>query len=288
MKKLFDYIHYWRGWLQSGSVKKDILNTVLYFAKGYLLAVILMVALQRQLMYFPSKEWLVNPADYQIQTVTYPTADHIPLTSWYVAPKKNMPVFVLFHGNAGNISERAFKQQFFTQRGYGFLLAEYRGYGRNAGSPSENGLYSDARAAITWLVKTQKIDESRIILYGESIGSGIASQMAVEFKKSKALILEAPFTSGVNIVGDVYPWLLFFKYLTLDQYDNLSKAPYFSMPVLIVSGDHDSVIPQRHSTQLMAAVGSPVQKLVTLKGGDHSNLADFGLLETIADFIKDK
>jgi hypothetical protein len=288
MKKINNYINHWRSWLKSGTVKKDIMNTVLYFAKGYLLAVVLMVALQRQVMYFPSREWLVNPEDYQIQTVTYTTADHIPLTSWYVAPKNNMPVFVLFHGNAGNISERAFKQRFFTQRGYGFLLAEYRGYGRNAGSPTENGLYTDARAALAWLTKTQKIDESRIILFGESIGCGVASEMAIEFKKSRALILEAPFTSAVNIVGDVYPWLLPFKYLTLDQYDNAAKAPYFSMPVLIVSGDHDRVIPHRHSLELLETVGSPVKTLVTLKGGDHSNLADFGLLETIENFIKDK
>ncbi len=265
-----------------------MMEILFYIGEGYLLIVVFMVMMQRHLMYHPSQSFDVNPAMHHIDVITYKTADDLSLTSWYISPKNNMPVFVLFHGNAGNISNRVYKQEFFTKSGYGFLLAEYRGFGNNPGSPSEDGFYNDARAAMNWLIKTQKIDESRIIIYGESIGSGPASQMAVEYKKAKALILEAPFTSATNLASDIYPWLLAVKFLTFDKYDNIDKAAYFSMPVLIVNGDKDSVIPYVHGERLIQAVGSPIKKLVTLKGGNHTDLSDFGALGIMQNFIEGK
>lgn len=285
MNKFGEYKEHWRIRIKSGGIKKDVIDTVFLFAKWYLIAVATVVCLQRQIIYVPSSSWSVNPHDHQIETVSYLTADKVSLTSWYVPPQRNMPVIVMFHGNAGNISGRVHKQRFFAGLGYGFLLAEYRGYGRNDGYPTEAGLYTDARAAIAWLLEKQGIDESRIIIYGESIGTGVASQMALEFKGARSLILEAPFTRFPALVKDIHPWLGPFAYLTLDQYDNLSKAPYFRMPVLIVSGDQDSVIPYRHSEVLLEEIGASLKKLVILKGGDHNDLTQFGLLDTIAGFL---
>lgn len=260
-------------------------KTALYIIKGYLFAVLTILLLQRHIMYFPTQDWLMDPSQSGIETVHYKTADGLALTSWYVPAQKDKPTFLMFHGNAGNISFRAYKLAFFTHQGYGFMLAEYRGYGGNPGSPGEEGFYADGRAALQWLREKQNLKDENIILYGESIGNGTAVQLATETPKIKALVLEAPFTSMTNEAGDVYPWLAPFKYFTIDKFDNISKAPGLAMPVLIVSGDHDRVIPHRHSLELFAATGSAKKYLVTLQGGDHSNLADVGLFTAISKFL---
>jgi fermentation-respiration switch protein FrsA (DUF1100 family) len=269
----------------SGLMLQHIWSAVVWVVKGYLMAVFVILIFQRHIMYYPAKAWAVQPEEVGAQTVSYTASDGIRLTSWYAPPKEGKPVFMMFHGNAGNISHRAFKMAYFAERGYGFLLAECRGYGGNAGKPTEQGLYSDARAAMNWLMKEQKVPENKIIVYGESIGSGPASQMALEYRSIKALVLEAPFTSAESIAGDVYPWLKPFIFMTLDKYDNLSKTPHFAMPVIILHGTEDEVIPARHGKALFAAVASPVKKYVSLEGGGHQNLGDFELFPHIEDFI---
>jgi fermentation-respiration switch protein FrsA (DUF1100 family) len=255
---------------------------------GYLMLVLTIILTQRSLMYFPTREWSVNPTEHGLSVVSYPTEDGLTLTSWYARPKDDrMPVFVFFQGNAGNISHRVPKLDYFKKLGYGFLLAEYRGFGKNAGSPTETGLYDDARAAIHWLIKDEHITEERLILYGESLGCGVAAQMALEFPKAHAVILEAPFTSGVNIASDTYPWLGPFTRLTYDKYDNISKIGSFTAPTLIISGDHDRVIPHRHSEELLAATRAAHKKLVSLQGGDHNDLVDFGLLQAMQVFLEE-
>ena len=252
----------------------------------YLVAITGMVLNQRSLMYFPTAQFVVDPGQVKdLEVVNYPTADGLMLSSWYVPPQGDKPVIVLFHGNAGNLSYRIHKLQHFTAEGYGVLLAEYRGFGGNAGSPSEEGFYNDGRAVMDWLIKTRHIKESQIIVYGESIGSGTASEMAFEYKGIKALVLEAPFTSAVNEAADRYPFIGPFKYLVFDKFDNISKAPQFQMPVFVVQGSRDNVIPPTHGKALFDAVGSPAKKYVLLEGGGHTDLSDFGLFQNIDSFI---
>lgn len=265
---------------------KNFQHIALYCIKGFLMAVAVIIAAQRFFLYHPSAAWLGQPEQFHAAAVTYATQDNIALTSWYCAPQEGKPVFVMFHGNAGNLSMRGFKQDFFCAQGYGFLLAGYRGYGGNAGSPSENGFYSDARAALSWLMSEQKIDEGNIIIYGESIGTGVASQMALEYREAKALVLEAPLTSVPDMVGSVMPWMRPFKYMVLDDYDNLSKAPYFDMPTIVLHGSEDEVIPVETGKAVFAALGGIPKKLVLLKGGHHNDLTNFGLLQEIREFVK--
>jgi pimeloyl-ACP methyl ester carboxylesterase len=243
------------------------------------------ILLQRTFIYHPSSEWISLPEEYQAKAVTYITQDHISLTSWYCAPQDHKPVFVMFHGNGGNISYRGLKQAYFCKQGYGFLLAEYRGYGRSAGSPTEKGLYNDARAAISWLIHDQRIDESRLIIYGESIGTGVASQMAIEYPHAKALVLEAPLTSIPDMVGSVMPWMWPFRHMVLDTYDNLAKAPHWKMPTIVLQGDHDEVVPVEKGKMVFAAIIAKGKKLVIMSGGRHNDLVDFGLLPKIQEFV---
>jgi|AntRauTorcE11897_2_1112592.scaffolds.fasta_scaffold01249_7 hypothetical protein len=273
-------------WESTGNLKKDILAAILYILKAYVLAAAVIILLQRFFLYQPMDDWATTPDQYGAQTVSYRTADGIGLTSWFCPPKQNSnnPVLVMFHGNAGNISHRAYKQNFFCKQGFGFLLAEYRGYGGNEGSPSETGLYSDARAALKWLGSQQGIETSEIILYGESVGSGVATQMALENQEIKALILEAPFTSVPDAMGDVLPWLKPFGFMVLDKYHNLSKAPYLEMPVFILHGNQDSVIPHHHGQSLYEKISAP-KDIKIFDGGGHNNLVDYGLLPEIQTFI---
>lgn len=276
-------IQLWQG---GGNLKKDIPAALLYILKVYLLVAAVIIVLQRSFLYQPMQDWATTPDHYGAQTVSYQTNDGIDLTSWYCppAPESNKPVLVMFHGNAGNISHRAFKQKFFCNHGFGFMLAEYRGYGGNKGSPSETGLYSDARAALAWLTTDQGVETSEIILYGESVGSGAATQMALEHQQIKALILEAPFTSVPDAMGDALPWLKPFGFMVLDQYSNQTKAPYLEMPVFILHGNQDSVIPVHHGENLYDRISAP-KEIKIFDGGGHNDLVHHGLLTEIKRYI---
>lgn len=272
-------------WKTTGNRKRDVLNFVIYCLQGYLMAALVIVLAQRFFLYYPLNKWDGQPQDYQATAAQYETKDGVKLTSWYCPPQGTKPVFIMFHGNGGNISIRGFKQEYFCTRGYGFLLAEYRGYGGNRGSPNEDGLYNDGRAAISWLNQKQGISEDRIIIYGESIGTGVAVQMAIEYKKAKALILEAPLTSVPDLVRTIMPWMKPFSYMVLDNYDNLAKAPYIEIPTFVVQGSKDEVIPVEKGKTLYAAVGSASKSISILPGGHHNDLADFGLLPSIDGFV---
>ncbi len=271
-------------------IKKIILNVLFCAVVGYVLAVAAMVAMQRQLMYHFTGHLSARAAAYHLEAVHYKTADGLDLLAWYAPPKDHMPVIVMFHGNAGTIIYRAPMAEDFAQKGYGFLLVEYRGYGGNPGFPSENGFYSDGRAAINWLITQQHVKEKDIVIYGQSIGTGTASQMALEYKNARALILEAPFTDMPDEACYTYPWICPFKSFTLDKYDNIAKAPYFGMPTLIVDGTDDEIIPHAQGKKLAAAVGVALnekvfKKYILINGAGHNNLVRFGLFSIVARFL---
>ena len=265
---------------------RRFVKLLIALVKVYLFLVLGILFFQRHVMYVPSQGWALAPEAAGAKAVQYNTPDGLTLTSWYAPPAEGKPVIVMFHGNAGNISHRAFKLAHFAQEGYGVLLAEYRGYGGNAGSPSEQGFYTDGRAAVNWLMHEKGVAEKDIVLYGESIGTGTASQMALEYRNARALILEAPFASMEAEGRAVYPWLGPFIYMTLDKYDNIAKAPYINMPVLVVQGDADEVIPYTQGKALFEAMGSKDKEYKLLAGGRHMNLVDFGFLEIADAFVQ--
>lgn len=268
-------------------MKKKTFDVLLYCLKGYLFFLVAVVPLQREMVYHPAANWIAAPEVYGAQAVRYKSADGIDLASWYAPPKEGKPVIAMFHGNAANISHRAYKMDYFVKQGYGFLLVEYRGYSGLAGRPTEEGLYNDARAALEWLITEKSVAEHDIILYGESIGSGVASQMALEHKGVKALIFEAPLRSVPDVGKSKMPWLYPVMFLTLDVFDNMAKAPYFKMPLLIVQGTEDEVIPVHHGKDLYAVAGSKKKELVILEGGKHNDLANYGMFLHMGRFLEE-
>lgn len=261
-----------------------VLSVATFGAGAYVGILGLMFALQRQLMYHPTVivEMPAAAGVPEMAVVDLPTADGLRLTAWYARPQRSeAPVVAYYHGNGGNIAMRAFKARLLLDAGYGVLLLEYRGFGGNPGAPSEQGLYDDGRAALAWLGQ-QDIAPERVVVYGESLGSGIAVQMAIEHPTA-ALILEAPFTSMADVAAGFYP-LIPVRLLIRDRYDNLSKIRDLRAPMLLIHGQRDDIVPFRMGYRLYEAAPEPKQALF-LPDADHCDLYDWGAGEGVIDFL---
>ena len=208
----------------------------------YIALVIVMARYQDKLVFHPGKRDAFAKTVDRFAVVTTLTADNITLKGFYCPPLGQKPVIMYFHGNAGDASDRVYKAKNFIAEGYGFLFAEYHGFGGNPGFPGEDEFYHDARAWLSFL-KKQRIDPHRIVYYGESLGTGVAVQMATEVPP-KALILEAPFTSVTDIGAFYYPFLPV-RRLAKYRFDSLSKVQSLTMPVMIYHGEHDHTVPYR-------------------------------------------
>lgn len=247
---------------------------VFYFLAFYAVILIAVYLAQRSLQYFPDKNYPGTPQENGVpdmQIVELKTEDGLVLKAWFAAPpKKDGQIVILFHGNAGHIGHRAIKAQHFIDRGIGVLLVEYRGFGGNPGRPTEQGLYHDGRAALRFL-EQKEYTVSQFILYGESIGSGVALQMALEIQP-RYMILEAPFSSAADVAKKQY-FFLPVDFLLKDRYDNIEKIAEVKTNLLIVHGDEDFVIPIELAELLFARANHP-KEFITINGGHHNDLYD--------------
>ncbi|MBO6520533.1 MAG: alpha/beta hydrolase [Rhodospirillales bacterium] len=266
-----------------------MLQVILAVAGVYSLMLLSLFVFQRNLMYHtdsppvPVQQSLVPHAEERFVE----SGPGIRVRSWYLPPAGDKPVIVLFHGNAGTIADRDFKAAPWHDAGYGVWLSGYRGFGGNAGSPTEQGLYDDARAVIGALSK-DGIAPGRIVLYGESLGSGIATQMAFELARAgtpaKALVLEAPFSSMGAAAQDRYFYVPA-RMLVRDKYENIAKIAAIDAPLFIMHGDDDRVITQSHGRALYAAAKEP-KRALWIDGGGHTGLFDHGAGQAVIDFIE--
>ncbi len=243
---------------------------------------------QRQLIYLPSGP-MGTPAESgvsEMRPVRLKTEDGLTLTSWYSEAQPGQPTMIYFHGNGGNLSGRAFKVRPYLDAGFGVLLAGYRGYSGNPGNPTEQGLYSDARAQLAFL-EGQGIGPERWVAYGESLGAGIAVQLAMERAGESpigAVILEAPFTSLGDAAAVRYPFVPV-RTLVKDRYDSIAKIAKVKAPVLIFNGDADGVIPPEQGRRLFEAAREPKESH-WIAGAGHNNLYDYGVDAKVIAFIR--
>lgn len=238
---------------------------------------------QRQLLYFPdrSRPQLADLAELGVREVTLRSSDGLSLLSWYLPPRGERPAVLYFHGNGGHISYRAERIRRFAREGYGVLLLEYRGYGGNPGTPSEAGLYRDAAAATAFLADSG-IGPRRLVLYGESLGSAVAVQVAAE-REVAAVVLESPFTSIAAVAQHHYPYVPA-ALLVLDRFDSLSRIGGVGAPVLMLHGGRDGIVPARFGEELYAAAREPKERWLAPDAG-HEDLARFGALDAAVAFI---
>jgi uncharacterized protein len=239
---------------------------------------------QRHLLYFPGggRPELGELAAIGVHEVKLKTADGLSLLAWYVLPAAGRPVIAYFHGNGGHIGYRAERLRWFARAGYGVLMAEYRGYGGNAGTPNEAGLSMDAAAALDFL-EAEGIPTGRIVLYGESLGSGVAVPVAAQ-RQVAALILEAPFTSVAEVAQYHYSFMPAAA-LVLDRFDSLARISEVKAPILILHGDRDRVVPARFGRALFDAAPEPKELWIAPEAG-HENLIWFGAFEAAHSFLQ--
>lgn len=265
------------------------MTRILFFLLiSYLGIVIVTYFGQRYLQYSPDRSTPGKPTDNdgrEMQELRVRTEDGLDLLAWFAPPKKKGErIIVLFHGNAGHIGHRAYKIRQFIDAGYGVYLCEYRGFGGNRGSISEDGLYKDARSALRWL-DTHGYPPSQWIIYGESLGSGPAVQMAVEFQP-KTLILEAAFSSALDVGKELYFWLPV-DYLIKDKFDNISKIKDVRSNLLMIHGDEDEVIPYRLAQKLYDAANHPKQ-LVIIDDGHHNDLYEHYAGDIVLKWLREQ
>ena len=247
---------------------------------------------QRRLMYHPDPTVPV-PADYgysSFHPVWLETKDGARVYAWWKPPADaSKPVLIYYHGNAGHIGDRADKIRGYVNAGYGLLLQTYR---YNAGTdqqPSEAGLYEDGRAGLSF-VTGQGIPQDRIVLYGESLGSGIAVKIAADQAQAGtpvgAVVLEAPYDSIAKVAQSHY-WYTPALWLVRDRFDSAAIVSTVGAPLLVVHGERDRVIPVSHAKTLFEAAAEP-KKLVLIDQAAHNDLYDHGMSGIVSAFLENR
>lgn len=249
-------------------------------------ALALLYAMQRKLLYprDSSRAEIQAAAIPGLEEVEVGTADGETLVAWLVPPRDDKPVLLFFHGNGGNFALPARHRRFraLTEDGTGLFAINYRGYGGSTGAPTEPGLIADARAA--YAEASRRFGAERLIGYGESLGSGVAVQLAAT-AKLRALILEAPFTSTAAVAQGIYPFVPV-RLLMLDQFRSEDFIGSVQAPLLVLHGDSDRVVPITLG-QALFEKANPPKRLVRFIGGGHENLPGLGSGPEIRRFLAD-
>ena len=235
---------------------------------------------ESRMIYYPTRGIETTPSQRGVpyEEVNLRASDGVRINGWFVpalhasqaapsAPGAAAPVTILFfHGNAGNISHRFEKMAVFRDLGADLFLIDYRGYGRSEGRPDEPGTYRDARAAYEYLTRQRGIAPRNIVVYGESLGSAIAVDLASHLLVGGVVIEEA-FTSIADVGQKMFPFLPV-RLLVRNRYDTLRKIGRIGAPLLILHSRDDEYFPMRHAERLLAAAAAP-KRLVELRGSHN-------------------
>ncbi len=249
------------------------------------ISVLLLYVFQRRLIYFPTHKTpqlaIYHAPDMSV--VTLRTQDNLTLNSWYKKPARNhCPTILILHGNAGHIGHRMPLARQLIEAGFGVFLLEYRGYGGNPGSPSEQGLYADAHAALEFLIQND-VKSEHIVVYGESLGTGVATQIAAE-NPICALILQSPFTSLVALSKYHYPWIIL---QPRDRFDSLGRIEKIHAPLLILHGNQDQLVPFSEGMTLYRHANEP-KKIIEFDQHNHNDLGKAsGFYDEIIHFVQE-
>jgi len=264
--------------------KMDYLTIIsLTFVIFYFIIIITVYIFQRNLLYHPSENnYSGDKLTVNIEKVKIQTKDSIELLAWYHNKNINNYKTILFlHGNAGSLENRIHKINYFKDMNVNFLIIAWRGFSGNEGKPNEAGLYEDAKSAIGWL-KKKGIEKENIIIYGESLGTGVAVEIA-QNKNFAGIILESPFTSMIDAAKDKYPFLPV-KILLKDKYESDKKIKNIKIPILIMHGKVDKIVPFSMGKKLYELANKPKYSYFS-EYDDHMMNYDKNLLKSLKDYI---
>lgn len=254
--------------------------------------------LERRAIYAPSRYPIGNwsPRDLAYEDTWLATTDGVRLHGWYCRCPDSIPnwsrgprpVVLYAHGNAGNLSDRAEHVRDW-QRGAGvdMFLFDYRGYGRSEGEPGERELYLDSRAAYHWLVHERGVEPTRIILLGSSLGGAVALELGLH-AEHRCLILEATFTSLVDVAQRLYPWIPV-RMVLRTRFPSADRIGRYRQPVLIIHGTRDSLIPVEQGRELFRRANEP-KRLYEIPGADHNNciaVAGRKYFDVVGNFLRE-
>ncbi len=252
----------------------------------YAVLLILMVVFENSFVYPRSTaadHW-EDPPDAAIEEVSFPAADGNTIHAWYRPQAESKDVFLICHGNAGNLSMRGQGMLAFHQvLKCNVLIFDYPGYGKSTGRPSEAGCYASADAAIKWLNEVKGIPPERVILFGDSLGGGIAIDAALRHPV-RALILSKPFTSAPATAKRTFFWLPV-NWLMRNRFDNLSKMSRLRCPLFIASASEDRICPLSMGKALFDAAPEP-KEFMCLEGEGHDDKLGGDFLSRVRRFVE--
>ena len=247
----------------------------------YIIICIVIFFTQRSLMYHPSENNYLdeNKLNHKIEKIKISSDNE--LNSWYFEKNKNFKTLLFFHGNAGTLDNRIYKLNDLSKLDLNYLIIAYRGFSGNKGSPTEQGLYKDARAAKYWL-NLNNISDQNIIVYGESLGSAVAIDLAKDHKFA-GIILESPFTSMLKLSRKYYAWLPT-GLLLKDKYETEKKIKNVFSPILILHGRKDKIVPFEMGEILFNLANNPKYNYF-IDNDDHMMDFNNDLINSINQFI---
>jgi uncharacterized protein len=259
--------------------------TLIVAMVGYVGVVALLYVVQRALMYFPDTTG-IPPAAAGLPAAhvsMLDTTDGERVIAWHVPPRNDRPVVLYLHGNGGALSHRAERFRALTADGTGLVAIDYRGYGGSSGRPTETGLLIDAETAYAFAAT--HYPAARIAVWGESLGTGVATALAAE-RPIGRLVLEAPFTSAVDLAARHYP-LVPVRWLMKDQFRSDLHIVSIAAPLLVLHGARDPIVPIEYGERLFGLAPEP-KRLVRFPEGEHEDLDRFGALVVVKTFLADK
>lgn len=264
------------------TLRRFALATLAVLSLLYLGPVGCLYVKQRDILYHIEPE-PPGPLDARLplQDIRIKTPDGETLQAYYEPPQPGRPVILFLHGQGSTLAMGKYRYIRMHKMGVGYLALAYRGYSHSTGKPTEKGLFIDGLAAYDWL-KAQGFKDGDIVVHGHSLGTGVATYVASQ-RPAKALVLEAPFTAASDVAQERYP-IVPANLLMKDKFRSRDRIGDVHMPLLIVHGDRDSVIPFAQGQRLFALANEP-KRFIRMEGSEHNTLTRDGLYPHIWSFL---
>lgn len=249
--------------------KKMLLDILTWLFLIYIVITGVVYLGQTRMIFYPVREITATPADIglEFEDVFLRTKDNIAVSAWYVPAQNERAVVLFCHGNAGNNSHRLDSIRIFHDLNLSVFIFDYRGYGKSEGSPTEEGTYLDAEAALDYLITVKQIPPAKVLLFGRSLGGAVAAEVARR-RTVGGLIIESGFTSVPELGGKYFPFLPV-KLLSRYSYATVNKVAEINTPKLFIHSPHDEIIPFQYGKTLYEKA-SPPKEFLEIRG-DHNN-----------------
>ena len=258
------------------------LNSFLILLFLYIFVIIFLFFYQRKLLYHPSENNYLDETSLNHNIEKKFIQSENKLVSWYFEKNSDYKTILFFHGNAGKLDNRVYKLNELSKLEINYLIIAYRGFSGNEGKPTESGLYEDAKSAKIWL-NNNGVKDKDIILYGESLGTAVAVDLASKYKFA-GLILESPFTSMTRLAQKYYP-IFPVKIILKDKFDSINKIQKINSPLLVMHGEEDTIVPFSMGVEIFEKSNTQKSKYF-IKNDDHMMNFDQNLISEIQKFIK--